>query len=132
MENKFSSVMSQRTDADLLKIVNEQRNDFQPEAVEAAEIELKLRNLSNEKIQEANQENEFKNKIAFEKSNLKLGSVWKTLTFIFPGIIQIIFAGTFKADGYDRKARELSKWTVYGFCFYFGLVILIIILNKML
>jgi len=132
MENKFSGVMSQRTDAELLKIVNEQRNDFQPEAVEAAELELKLRNLSNEKIQEAVQENEFNNKIEFEKANLKLGPVWKTLTFIFPGIIQIIFAGTFKADGYDRKARELTKWTIYGFCFYFGLVILIIMLNKIL
>jgi hypothetical protein len=126
MENKFTSIMTQRTDAELLKIVNEQRNDYQPEALEAAELELKNRNLSIERVQEAIQENETKKQIETEKANMKLGGGWKVLTFIFPGLIQIIFAGTFKADGYDRKASELTKWTLYGFGFYFGLVALII------
>lgn len=130
MENKFSEAMANRSDAELLKIVNEQRHDYQPEAVEAAEKELANRNLSVEQIEKANKENEIKEHVESEKANKKLDSGWKVLTFIFPGIIQIIFAGTFKADGYDRKARELTKWTLYGFGFYFGLVILIIILNR--
>jgi hypothetical protein len=130
MENKFTSVMTQRTDAELLKIVNEQKNDYQPEALEAAELELKNRNLSTERVQEAIQENETKKQIETEKANMKLSGGWKVLTFIFPGLIQIIFAGTFKADGYERKASELTKWTLYGFGFYFGLVILIMILNR--
>jgi hypothetical protein len=130
MENKFTSIMTQRTDAELLKIVNEQRNDYQPEALEAAELELKNRNLSIERVQEAIQENETKKQIETLKANMKLSGGWKVLTFIFPGLIQIIFAGTFKADGYDRKASELTKWTLYGFGFYFGLAILIMILNR--
>lgn len=130
MDNKFTSTMIQRTDAELLKIVNEQRNDYQPEALEAAELELKNRNLTIERVQEAIQENETKKQIKTEKADVKLSGGWKVLTFIFPGLIQIIFAGTFKADGYDRKASELTKWTLFGFGFYVGLVILIMILNR--
>ena len=130
MGNKFASVMAQRSDAELLKIVNESRDDHQPEAIAAAEIELKNRNLSTEQVEIAVQVNETNHKIETEKSNMKLNGIWKALTFIFPGIIQIIFAGTFKADGYDRKASELTKWTIYGFSFYFGLVILIMIINR--
>jgi hypothetical protein len=132
MDNKFTSTMTQRTVAELLKIVNEQRNDYQPEALEAAELELKNRNLTIERVQEAIQENETKKQIKTEKANVKLSGGWKVLTFIFPGLIQIIFAGTFKADGYDRKASELTKWTLFGFGFYVGLVILIMILNRIL
>jgi hypothetical protein len=130
MENNFSEVMEQRTDAELLKIVNEQRNDYQSQAVEAAEKELAKRNLRADQVEEAQKENEIKAQIESDKANKKLGLGWKVLTFIFPGILQIIFAGTFKADGYDKKARELTKWTLYGFGFYFGLVILIMILNR--
>jgi|WetSurMetagenome_2_1015567.scaffolds.fasta_scaffold1457483_1 hypothetical protein len=129
MENDFTAIMSQRTDAELLKIVNERRNDYQPDAVGAAELELQKRNLSSEQVQEAVHENETKNQIVTEKANAKLSGIWKVLTFIFPGIIQVIFAGTFKADGYDTKARELTKWTLYGFGFYFGLVVLIVVFS---
>jgi hypothetical protein len=131
MENQFTNVMSQRSDADLLKIVNEHRNDYQPEAVIAAENELTNRNLSTQQIQEASKENEIKHKIDTDKANTKLGSGWKILAFISPGIIYIIFSGVFKADGYDRKARELTQWTLYGFGFYVGFAILISILNRL-
>ncbi len=109
MENKFTNIMTQRTDAELLRIVNEQRNDYQPEAIDAAEEELKIRNLNTEQVNEANQENENKKKIETEKANKKLGTIWKVLSIIFPGIITVIFAGFFKAGGYDRKARELTN-----------------------
>jgi len=131
MENQFTNVMSQRTDAELLKIVNEHRKDYQPDAVEAAEKELRNRNLNTQQIQEASKENVIKHKIDSEKANTKLGGGWKTLAFIFPGIILIIFSGIFKADGYERKARELTNWTLYGFGFYIGFVILISILNRL-
>lgn len=130
MKNRFTNIMIQQTDAELLKIVNELRNDYQPEALNAAELELKNRNLSIERVQEAIKENETKKQIETEKANMKLGDGWKVLTFIFPGLITIIFSGTFKADGYDRKASELTNWTLYGFGFYFGLAILIMFLTR--
>jgi hypothetical protein len=131
MDNQFTNVMAQRTDAELLKIVNELRSDYQPDALGAAEKELSKRNLSTLQIQEASKENQIKHKIDAEKATTKLGGGWKTLAFIFPGIILIIFSGAFKADGYDRKARELTKWTLYGIGFYLGLIVLISILNRL-
>ncbi len=43
MKPSFEEVMSKESDAELLKIVNEQRDDCQPAAVEAAERELAKR-----------------------------------------------------------------------------------------
>lgn len=85
MNNKFSDVMPQHTDAELIKILNEHRNDYQPEAVEAAEVEFKKRNLSDFKIQEAKHLNDINNQINYEKGNKELETFWKVLTFIFPG-----------------------------------------------
>ncbi|MEI6823936.1 MAG: hypothetical protein WCL51_18550 [Bacteroidota bacterium] len=127
MENIFAERMSQRTNSELLKIIYEQKNDYQPEAVEAAELEIKKRNLSEEEIKESIQENKTKKVIEIEKANMKLAIGFKILTFIFPGFLQIVFAGTFKADGYDRKARELARWTINGFIFYVVIILLLII-----
>jgi hypothetical protein len=130
MENKFTSSMVQLSDSELLKVVTIARNDYQPEAIEAAEIELKNRNLSVQKTEEVIKENEALEQIKIDKANKELGITLKVLSFIFPGIIQVLFSRVFKADGYDRKARELLKWTFYGFGFYLGIVILIIILSR--
>lgn len=70
MENNFSKVMAQRSDSELLKIVNELRNDYQPEAIEAAEIELISRSLNNDQIENAKKEIEFQDKITSENQRL--------------------------------------------------------------
>lgn len=46
-ENSFTNIMSQRTDVELYKIVTELKDEYQPEAVVAAQLELEKRNLSN-------------------------------------------------------------------------------------
>lgn len=45
MENEFTDVMSQRTDRDLIQIVTSDRGKYQPEALEAADAEIKSRNI---------------------------------------------------------------------------------------
>ncbi|MDR2425298.1 MAG: hypothetical protein LBD59_11360 [Prevotellaceae bacterium] len=132
MTNKFEDVMLQRTDADLLKIITGPADDYQPEALKAAKQEFAKRNLSANQIETAKQEIEQDQKIRSIKANQPLETAWKILTFIFPGLIQIIFSGTFKADGFDRKARELVRWTIYGFGFYAGLIVLIFLLDAIL
>lgn len=70
MENKFSLKMSQRTDQELIKIVTNQRNDYQSEAILAAEQELinrgqlnhDLTSNVNEKVNEVIPEKELNNK----------------------------------------------------------------------
>ena len=131
MANQFTEQMSKRTNAELIKIVNEQRNDYQPEAVTAAEEELTKRNLSQTQLSTAKQELEQKKQFDENRANEPLAMGLKILTAFFPGLIMIIFSGGYKADGYDRKAKELVRWTFYGFGFYIALIILIMLLGKM-
>ena len=65
-ENPFTEIMAQRSDLELYKIVNELKDDYQPEAVEAAKQEPDKRNLSDTYISEEQIE-EFEEEIAYEK-----------------------------------------------------------------
>jgi hypothetical protein len=132
MENDFHEVMRKRSDAELLEILTKYRNDYQADAIIAAETELAKRNLTLNQVELAKQKIQQKDKRNEEKANAPLDIHWKVLTCIFPGIINIIIGGTFKADGYHRKFKELIKWTLYGVGFYVGLLILLIILVSLL
>jgi hypothetical protein len=61
------------------------------------------------------------------KANEPLAVVPNIFAFIFPGIYLIVASGLFNVEGYNRKARELRRWTLYGFCFYIAIVLLMII-----
>lgn len=45
MENEFTKVMSERTDEELIKIVTVERSNYQPLAIEAADLEVEKRNI---------------------------------------------------------------------------------------
>lgn len=103
MTQDFSESMSNRTDEELIKIVTVDRNDYQTEAVEAAEKELKTRNIDAIKIESVKQdieEKETKDK-EFESS---IVSSWTRLihtvvdffgffilTFILSSILQLLY-----------------------------------------
>jgi hypothetical protein len=129
MENEFDGVMRKRTDADLIKILNGPPDDYQPVALEAAKREFERRSLSEVQIAAVKQDIIQEKVIDETKANTPLSVAPKILAFIFPGIILLMFAGTYKADGYDRKAKELLRWTLYGFGFYFGFVVLMLVLS---
>jgi hypothetical protein len=90
MANNFDLVMSGRTDAELLKILNSPEGDYQPAAVESARNEFAKRNLSVEQVAIAEQEVEADNKIIAEKANLPLGIGWIILILLFPGIAVLV------------------------------------------
>ena len=46
MKNNFEDAMSKRTNEELIKIINSSSGDYQPEAVEAAEQEIKKRQFT--------------------------------------------------------------------------------------
>jgi hypothetical protein len=131
MTNEFSEIMAKRSDHELIEILSINKDDYQPDAIEAAEREFAKRNLSVETVELAKQEIEEKHWIIEDKANMPLEPHWKILTCIFPGFLNIIIGGTFKADGYDRKFSELIRFTLYGLGFYFGLIILIAILIRL-
>lgn len=125
--NEFTAAMALRTDAELLEIVGKDRADYTAEAIEAAEAELQKRNLSSEKVELAEKEIKRKEADILEKAQAPLESHWKILMFLAPGILALLIAGTYKADGFDQKYKESWKWTLYGIGFYVSMVILFII-----
>ncbi|MFP4621547.1 MAG: hypothetical protein ACLFM7_09565 [Bacteroidales bacterium] len=52
MENRFTTIMEERSNEELMEILLRKRNDYQSEAVDAARKELGRRNLSPEQIEE--------------------------------------------------------------------------------
>jgi hypothetical protein len=132
MPNEFEAAMFNQTDADLIRIISSEPGDFRPAAVEAAGRELSRRNLSEVLIIAIKQDIEHKQRLDRFKAKQPLGTGLKILSCIFPGIIQLMFAGMFKADGYDRKAKEMLRWTMYGLGFYMIGMTLTMILSKIL
>jgi hypothetical protein len=55
MDNKFIEVMSNRSNEELLAVLRK-KNDYQPEAVEAAEEELKKRDFDSEQVSDLSQD----------------------------------------------------------------------------
>jgi len=129
MSNEFDEIMSKRTNAELIRILESAEGDYQPAALEAAKRVFESRHLSEEQLIVTSKEVEHQQQLDENKANEPLFIGYKIFAFIFPGIILLIFAGTFKADGYYRKAKEMIRWTLYGFGFYIGLLLLAVVLS---
>jgi len=130
-ENKFSEVMKQRTDAELIEIVTNLRNDYQPDAVVAAEMEINSRNLTSVQIENAKEETEKKNAEIEFKAKEPLDIHWRVLCLIFPGFINFILAFVFKGQGQERKFREAWLWTFYGFGMYIVFFLLMLLIFRL-
>lgn len=83
MANDFIEIMANRSDSELFEIVTKLKDDYQPDAVTAAELEIEKRDLSTEQLENA--ENKIKEKeiTLAEKENEPLGTGQKILFFIF-------------------------------------------------
>ncbi|WP_300599323.1 hypothetical protein [Niabella sp.] len=121
----FKAIMAEQTDAELLRILAAPEDNYQPEALAAARAEFSNRNLSESAYMALKEANDADQQAAQVRAAIPLNFGWKFLAFIFPGIIPLLFAGVFKADGYHRKAGELTRWTFYGIGFYILAIILI-------
>lgn len=129
----FRNVMEQKSDSDLLEIVTKLKNDYQPEAVVAAQNEIEKRNLTETQIEQANIEIEEKEKKNVKRENEPLGAGQKILFLIFFwGIIPWAMAGTFKADGYTRKYKDAWKFMKIGIGIFIGIPLILILLFQFL
>ena len=53
MENQYALRMAKKSDEELSKIVSTQRNDYQMDALLAAELELRKRNIWSESLEQS-------------------------------------------------------------------------------
>lgn len=79
--NNFEEKMTERSDAELIEITTTHRVDYQPEAVVAAELELKKRNLTSIQLTEAYEQLAKKQKILDNKKE-KMQNLQKKVTDI--------------------------------------------------
>jgi len=92
MENEFKEVMSKRTDEELIKIVTIQKDDYNPDAVKAAELEIEKRKIDNQYFEET------KEKITVEKKQIEkvdtniVNSGIRFLNFLIDFIVIMILA----------------------------------------
>lgn len=126
MNFDFTKTMRETSDAELIKILTQDRNDYQEAAIAAAENELTKRKLSAKQIESAKTFNSVQKAVSDEKANAPLDFHWEILSVALPGIFQLLISGILKGEGYDRKAKELTKWTFIGVLAYITLIALII------
>ena len=127
MGNRFEEVMAKRTYAELHEIVGKLRVEYEPEALAAAEAEVARRNLAGEKIEPKENIFRTKKKTIADKANAPLQIYWKIITLLFPGLLILLIADDLKAEGYERRYKEVWRWFFYGAGFYIGLLLLLVI-----
>lgn len=131
-DNKFTEEMEGRSYEELHEIVGKLRDEYEPEAVAAAEAEVGKRNLAGEKIEPNEKEIKSKKQLTAEKANTPLQIHWKILTLLLPGLLNLLIADELKAEGYVRQHREIWQWFFYGGAFYIGLLVLLLVLAALL
>lgn len=130
MENEFAKVMSKRTDEELIKIVTVERAKYKPAALEAAEIEIKNRNIDAElfdKLTEQSRLEKEKNQVV--KSNA-VGSEIRFLNFIidiivlsFIAVISMFFIGLFIPSTNQTVISVVGYTTLLGsFIAYYSIM----------
>jgi hypothetical protein len=132
MSNRFDEVMSRRTDIELIKILKEQRSEYQPEAVEAAEREFAKRNLSEADISHSMSVLEEEKNIEEARSKAPLNPGFKAIAFFLPGFYTMIASGVLSAGGHKRKGDDMARWTTFGCIFYITMGILLTLAIKFL
>jgi uncharacterized RDD family membrane protein YckC len=119
MENEFAKVMSERTDEELIKIVTVERENYNPTAIEAADLEVEKRNVDTTKFSKikksATKEKTQKQKV---DSNV-VGSGIRAVNFLIDSIVWSVIAIVlgiiivFIADLLDLALKQLLITVVY-------------------
>ena len=92
MENKFTQVMSERTDEQLIKIVTIDRDGYEPIAVEAAEQEIQKRKIDIAKVDEVKIDLIAKLKEDKEIDSNKVHSFTRFLHYLIDSFVIFILA----------------------------------------
>lgn len=120
--NRFKAVMEQKDDVELIKIVTAEKKDYQPEAIFAAEEEIKKRNISVSMYQDfsskVNELIEIQKNLEETKRKLPLQTWIKVVAFILPATIFFFIGAGLMMFGYQKRGKELCLWTLFGCLLY--------------
>lgn len=127
MAQDFTNTMANKSNSELLEIVTKLKEDYQPEAVQAAQGEIENRNLNPDQLIKAELEISEKEAIEIDRSNepLQIGQKILFLLF-FWGVLPWAIAGTFKAKGYTKKYKDAWKFMKIGILVFCGIPLILI------
>jgi len=145
--------MSERTDKQLVDIVTIKRDDYQPEAVIAAEKEIERRRLSPGSFYSVEEIESIKNPGPIDKADMTFDLSHKIYTILLPAAfitlwtlimqkveglmvlkglalpaIILVYYGInrrLKDNGYARRSKEFLKWSAYTLYIYIGLILVV-------
>jgi hypothetical protein len=127
---KFTEVMKERSYDELLEIVGKLRNEYQPEAVVAAELELKNRKPPVEINEPEEKKLKTNKQPVFVKANEPLEDYQKIYYLIVPHPFNFIKAKRLENEGYFCKAKEVRKlyfnWHGYHICTFYPVYLFIV------
>jgi hypothetical protein len=113
----FQKQLPEKSDAELYEILAH-RDDYLPEALDAARKELGRRNLPPDRVAQLQAEVEAQK--SQEEKKAEIGLPWYAKVLIFVGLFPIIwFAIYYEYKGYKKKARQCWVWAGYSFIFWF-------------
>ncbi|WP_131538857.1 RDD family protein [Pedobacter nototheniae] len=122
MASDFKDIMSKRTDEELVNILTINRQDYQPFAIEAAEEEIKTRNIGAEKIEffKSDLVNQLEEKRKFDSK--KVNSLKRLVHFVVDTIICCIISAImfFFIDLLfgPQKLHVLFEYLIMLLCFF--------------
>jgi len=129
MTSEFAAVMARKSNAELLEITDSTEDQYQAAALEAANAELARRKLTPGQLQSAIEVTERKHAEASEVANTPLQLHWIICTILFPGLVNILLAEALRSEGKKRKAKELTRYTLWGVALYAGLILMKVIFD---
>ena len=115
MENEFSRIMALKSNEELYRIITFLKDEYQAEAVAAAEEELKKRNLDPDAWKEMAIRSQIHHRYHVVKATRRLPIIFRILAMLLPGAGLIILGLIFSNKGYDRLFRDLINFTFIGF-----------------
>ncbi len=128
MSRDFQKVMAQRTDDELIAIVSARKDEYNPEAIKAAQKELDSRNVDNEKFVKIAVEQEEIKRTEDYKAGLPLEKDAKLLAIFLPLGARLTYGRNLLREGYERKHAEFENAIFMGRLLYVGLIILLVVM----
>jgi hypothetical protein len=121
----FEDRLRSLNDADVLAIIAKP-DDYQPEAVALARVEVARRNLSADQVAVAAQVERTADALAEAKAEVPLSMAMRLLCFLLPLNPWMFFTAIgYGGYGYKRKARDAWLAMAAGVVFYFLLAIVL-------
>ena len=120
MNSDFKNVMFKQTDDELIKIVTVDKGKYQPLAIEAAEEEIRKRNIDTTKIEQVKVEliAKFEEEEQFETK--KVSSLTRFLNFIIDTIVWFLIVAILTSQLNAKDASQMLFGYLIFFASYIG------------